>query len=73
MGNKITYDNPNVNKRKAVMEYEDTGPITIEFFNDTGVLAERMSIYSRDFTIAAKQCRDWFEVVEDTSVTSTEY
>jgi hypothetical protein len=73
MGNKITYDNPNVNKRKAVMEYEDTGPIKIEFFNDEGVLAERVTIYSRNFSLATKQCLDWFEVADDTAVTSTEY
>lgn len=73
MGCKITYDNPKASKRKAVAEYDDTGPIKIEFFNDEGVLAERMTIYSRNFPLATKQCLDWFEVADDTAVTSTEY
>lgn len=63
--NKITYDNPRVSKRKAVMEYSDTGPIVVEFYNDDGVLAERATDDSRNIERCASWCRDWFNKTSD--------
>ncbi len=62
--NKITYDNPNSGKRKAVMEYGDTGPIVVEFFNNDGVLAERTTDDSRNMKRCIQWCNDWFEFTE---------
>ncbi len=64
--NKITYDNPKFGKRKAVMEYGDTGPIVVEFFNNDGVLVERATDDSRNMKRCIQWCNDWF-ASEDTS------
>lgn len=64
--NKITYDNPKFGKRKAVMEYGDTGPIVVEFFDNDGVLVERTTDDSRNLKRCIQWCNDWF-ASEDTS------
>lgn len=70
--NKITYDNPRINKRKAVMEYSATGPVVVEFYNDDGVLAERVTDDSRNIKRCASWCQDWFnKTSDDTSLLIT--
>ena len=63
--NKITYDNPRINKRKAVMEYGGTGPIVVEFYNADGDLVERVTDESRDIKRCASWCKDWFNETSD--------